>query len=208
MKILFALLLVSLLAVLFACLLPVVMKHGKPQTVRTRHRRIRFNPLNAFGRLARPFVQAMRALQGFSQRVFGGNRLVACNIAEGTHCGNVTKLTDAAIATRFLCVKIGSDADHIAVCSAVTDVPIGICTDEADAAEEPVNVALFGSAENTRKVVAGAAINAGALVATMASGKVQTAVATQYPIGRAITAAAADGDVIEIDPILPTVALA
>jgi len=129
--------------------------------------------------------------------------LVACNIAEGTHDGCLTRLTDAAIATRFLLVKKGSDTNHIAVCSAITDRPLGVCTDEAAGAEEPVSLSLLGSSHATLKVVAGAAITSGARVATMASGKVQTAVATQYPIGIALTDAAADGDIIEIDPLNP-----
>lgn len=204
MKLQILLVTIALLAVLSACLLPAVMKHGKINTARTKHQRIQFRALNPFERLARPFVQAMRELQGFSQRVFAGNRLVACNIAEGTHEGDLTKLSSAAIATRYLCVKFGADVNHVAVCSAITDRPIGICSDEATAAEENINVQLLGSGGKTRLVTAGAAIAIGARVATMASGKVQTAVTTQYPIGIALTAAAADGDVIEIDPINPT----
>jgi hypothetical protein len=141
------------------------------------------------------------------RRAFGLPTLIARNIAEGSHAGGITKLSSAAMTTRFLCVKKGADTDHIAVCSAITDVPIGICTDETAAAEEYINVALLGCAKGTLKVVAGAAITSGALVATTAAGKVQTAVATQYPIGRAVTDAAADGDIIEIDPVLPVFAV-
>lgn len=134
-------------------------------------------------------------------------RLVATNIAEGTHEENVTRLADAAVTTRFLVVKVGSDAHHVAVCSAITDVPIGVLSDEAAAAEDPVNVQLLGARCRTIKATAGAAISAGSLVATMATGKVQTAVSTQYPIGRALTTVAS-GDVVEIDPVVPTAALA
>lgn len=197
---------VATIAVLFACRLPWFLKHGsnKPDTARAKKYRVRFKKLNVMEALAAPFVAAMLPLQGLTQRVFGPSRLVACNIAEGTHAGNITRLTDAAIATRFLLVKKGTDTNHIAVCSAITDRPIGVCTDEAAAAEENVNVALLGSSKTTLKMVAGAAITSGARVATMASGKVQTAVTTQYPIGVALTDAAADGDIIEVDPINPT----
>ncbi len=139
--------------------------------------------------------------------LFPKRPLIAVNIAEGTHCGTVTRLTDAAITTRYLCVKIGSDAAHIAVPTAITNVTLGICSDEASAAEAPVNVNLLGSSERTLLVTAGDVIAAGDLIAPMVGGKVQKAASTQFPIGRALNAAAADG-LVEFDPIVPTVALA
>lgn len=129
-------------------------------------------------------------------------RLSACNVGEGTHAGSVTRKTDAALATRHLLHKVGSDADHVAPCGA-SDVPLGTVPDEASAAEENVEVALLGSAPSTRKMVASEAIDAGEKVYTAASGKVQdlpTSAATYYCVGTALTAAAADGDVIEVDP--------
>ncbi|MDB6108263.1 MAG: hypothetical protein JWR69_13 [Pedosphaera sp.] len=129
------------------------------------------------------------------------------NVAEGTHTnGQITRLTDAALATRFFVVKIGSDADHVAVSAANTDIPLGICTDEAPAAEELVSIALLGAAPGTLKAVAGAAIAAGAFIQSNGDGTVITLKATSgtwYIIGRAITAAAAANDVIEFDPCLP-----
>src|SRR5438876_808545 len=78
------------------------------------------------------------------------SRLRLSNIAEGTHgTGMLTKLTDAAISGRYKVVKFGSDAAHVAIIAAATDVPLGICTDEASGAELPVNVAIFGSTEGT-----------------------------------------------------------
>lgn len=128
------------------------------------------------------------------------------NVAEGTHCEGVkTYKTDAAFSSRFLLVKVGSDVDHIDVCGA-SDIPLGINTDSAAAAEEEVAIALFGAAEGTRRVVASAAITLGDMVVAAASGKVKTlpgSAGTYYIIGRAIKAAAADGDVIEIAPTFP-----
>lgn len=115
--------------------------------------------------------------------------------------GQRTYLADAAIATRYLLVKIGSDANHIAVCSAVTDNPIGLCTDEPAAAEDETNVAILGASPGTHIGVSGAAITAGAYVATTAAGKLQTAVATQFVIGRALTAAAGADELVEFTPI-------
>lgn len=128
-------------------------------------------------------------------------RVRFANIAEGRHAtGNVTKLTDASISTRYLLGKDGSDDNHIAACGA-SDIPLGVITDEASAAEEPVNVAILGNAVGTLLVVASEAITVGEHVYTAASGKVQDlpgSAGTYYEVGVALTAASADGDVIEI----------
>lgn len=126
------------------------------------------------------------------------------NVADGTHHGTITKLADAAITTRFLLVKIGSDAAHIAA-NGANDCPLGVCEDEPSAAEEPAAVALFGCASRTLKMQASGAVTVGAEVYTAASGKVSavSAVAgTYYRVGRALSAAT--DDVIEVDPYPPT----
>jgi len=128
------------------------------------------------------------------------------NVAEGTHEGSLSKKADAVISTRFLMVKIGSDADHIAVCGA-GDRPLGVATDEAEAIEDSVNVNLLGPSANTQKAVASEAIAVGESVFTAALGKVQNEPAsagTYFLVGRALTAAGADGEVIEIEPQAPT----
>jgi len=145
---------------------------------------------------------AMAAAVALANVIRNRGRLSACNVAEGTHAGSITRKTDAAIATRHLLVKVGSDADHIAACGA-SEVPIGTVPDEAAAAEENVEVALLGSAPSSRKMVASEAITAGEKVYTAASGKVQdlpTDAGTYYCVGTALTPASADGDVIEVDP--------
>lgn len=131
------------------------------------------------------------------------------NVAAGTHEGSVTKLADAALTTRYLVVKTGTDADHVAACGA-NDLPFGVANDEAAAAEDPMSIGLFGCAVRTQLVVASEAIIVGQEIYTAASGKVQNepAVAgTYYRIGRAVTAAAGDGDVFEMDPYPPTALL-
>lgn len=202
---------IATLAVLFACLLPVLIKHGFKKsdirTTRARRYKVRFQKLNLMERLFAPFVRAMEALQLRTQRWFGSSRLVAANIAEGQHEGHITKLTDATIATRFLMVKKGTNTAHIAVCSAITDRPMGVCQDEATAAEENVNVALLGARKDTLIGVASGAIASGSRLATTATGKLQVAVTTQFVIGIAITDSAVDGDLIEFDPINPMAAI-
>jgi hypothetical protein len=132
-----------------------------------------------------------------------GDRIVRlANIAEGTHEGGITKFTDAAITERHLLGKIGSAADRVAVCGA-SDTPIGVITDEASAGGDPVSVSLLGSARGTVRMVASAAIAQGALLEPAASGRVQTLGAgagTHHVVGRALDAAGAAGDVIEVDP--------
>ena len=129
-------------------------------------------------------------------------RVRLANIAEGTHDGNITKAVDAAITERFLLAKVGSASDRVAVAGAA-DTPIGVITDEAAAAGDLVNLALFGSARSTLRMVASGAIAQGALVEPAASGRVQTlgvGAGTHHVVGRALDAASAAGDVIEVDP--------
>lgn len=139
--------------------------------------------------------------------LFGDERLVAANTLPanvGTHDGTISRLPDAAIATRNLLHKVGSDADHTVVCGA-NAIPIGTIDDEASAAEvtaanQFLSVKLLGKGP-TKRMVASEAITAGVKVYTAASGKVSllSAVAgTYYEVGTALTAAAADGDVIEV----------
>jgi hypothetical protein len=128
------------------------------------------------------------------------------NVAEGFQPAVKTYLTDAAIATRFLLGKVGSDASHVAVCGA-TDIPLGVIHDEAAAAELGVSVAKFGLHNEGEIAVASAAIAADALLVPAANGKVVTLPATAgtyYIIGRATAAAAADGDQVEFTPCFPT----
>jgi hypothetical protein len=125
---------------------------------------------------------------------------------DGTHaCGALNLFADAALATKHLLVKQGSDASHIAVCGAA-DLPKGICKDSPGAAEDLVHVVVLGSSIETQLAIASAAIAAGIPIYTAAAGKVQsepTAAGTYYMVGYSITAAGADGDKIEFDPITP-----
>ena len=132
-------------------------------------------------------------------------RVEFANIGEGQVGGKKSYLSDAAITTRYLVVKIGSDANHIAL-AGTADIALGVASDEASAAEELVNVLLLGSQDQTVKVIAAAAITAGDFVVTAASGQVRTLPATTgtyYIIGRALNAAGAQGDTVEIDPSFP-----
>ena len=133
----------------------------------------------------------------------------AANVGASTigthHGGKLSRYAASAFTARHLLCKIGADETHVALCGAA-DIPLGLCDDEAEAAEDPINVVALGSSEGTLKARASAAIALGAMVVPDANGKVRTlpaAAGTYYIIGRALTAAAADGDELEIAPTFP-----
>jgi hypothetical protein len=139
---------------------------------------------------------------------FGSNGQCFANAGEGTTPGGkVTRRADAAITTRYLIVKKGTDATHIALNAASTTQPLGVCLDEPAAAEDLVAVQLLGSNVGTVKMVASEAIAVDALVYTAANGKIQDPPAASsgvaYKVGRALQAAAGDGSVIEVEPCFP-----
>lgn len=119
--------------------------------------------------------------------------------------GSMTKIADAALATQHLLVKVGSDADHIAVMAAVTNVPVGTC-DDTPGADESAAVRLLGSFPGTITMVAKEAISAGEQVFADATGKVTDLPAgagTYFCVGTALEAATADGNEIEVDACIP-----
>ena len=91
-------------------------------------------------------------------------------------------------------VKIASDVLAIA---GITDQDIGVIESAAFASGDLRAVRLL-SAQGTVKMVAAAAITMGANVYTAANGKVSVSASTAYPRGIAMSAATADGDVIEV----------
>lgn len=84
-------------------------------------------------------------------------------------------------------------ARTVNLCTAITDLAVGVLQDDPAAAGRPCGVAVYG----TTKLVAAAAIAAGVRVAPTAASKAQTAVGTQFPRGFAITAAAGDTEIFE-----------
>jgi hypothetical protein len=152
----------------------------------------------------------MKKFLAFLRRAFSAPvaLIPAANIAEGTHEGGISKLADAAITTRYLLVTRGTDDDHIAAVTAITDEPLGVCEDEPAAAEDPVNVQLLGLSARTMKMVAGEAIaSINTRLYMGATGKVMKesgTPATYWFVGKNLTVAGADGDVIEVIPAFPT----
>lgn len=136
------------------------------------------------------------------------NRRTRCNaLTDGNapHGKPGNLLADAALSTRYLLVKRGSDALHFATCGA-SDMPLGVCMDEPSAAEVEATLALLGAVEGTIPVVGSEAISVDEDLYTAANGKVQNtpaAAGTYYRVGRAFTACSGDGDTFRMVPCFP-----
>lgn len=94
---------------------------------------------------------------------------------------------------RYLRVKLSSGVLALA---GITDREIGVLGERVEASKH--GDVILSSASGTTPMVASAAISAGALVYTAASGKIGASASTAYIVGTALEAATADGDVIEV----------
>lgn len=99
-------------------------------------------------------------------------------------------LSDAAVTVADVIGKLGSDDDHVAVCSAATDGMIGIIQQTATAAEQTMRLVLEGIAD----VKYGGTVTRGDRLTSDASGYAITAVAGQNSIGVA-TKSGVSGDI-------------
>lgn len=106
--------------------------------------------------------------------------------------GNITFTAGGAIAKGN---PVKFDSGKVIATTAANDAAIGIALDSAAASGDLVPVAVLGAFTGTVQLKAGGAITAGAQVAANATA---TAAATDVIIGRAIEAASASGDMIEI----------
>lgn len=124
----------------------------------------------------------------------------------GTHeSGIVTYYAQTvAISLRYALVKKGTADNQIVIGDAVTR-PLGVVLDEPGI-DESAAVAILGAAPGTLKMVASSAVAAGAMLYTDSGGKVTPNWGgTRYLVGRALTPAAADGDLIEVASCFPLV---
>jgi predicted RecA/RadA family phage recombinase len=119
------------------------------------------------------------------------------------HDETVRRTNDAAVTTRHLLWKQGSTDNGVAICAAA-NVPLGTIDNEETGTGKGVTIKLLGKGP-TKKMVALAAIAAGARVYTAAGGKVQTAPtgATVSLVGVALTAAANADEIIEVNDCAP-----
>lgn len=136
-------------------------------------------------------------------------RSLAFNAA--THPNGVTSLkAEEAVSTRHLVVKRGAAATGVLICGAGA-VPLGVINDEADADDvslgTPKAIQLLGVTPGTILMVAASAIAIDSDVYAIGSGKVDNlaqAASGDYRVGRAVTAAGAANELIEVAHTLPT----
>ena len=127
-------------------------------------------------------------------------------VADGTHeQGLLSKLADAALASRYLLVKFGSDGDHVAVADA-TNAAMGVAYEAPSAADVtngvPIRVGALGKGPTKLMVAssdASGVIAVGAIVVQAAGGAVKAYTSgAGIRVGIALTASAAAGDVLEV----------
>lgn len=162
-----------------------------------------------------PLLLILLFALAFAAMVFGAVKLSAAherrglttayNIAEGTRAGSFTAKAAAAITSRYLLVKPTTNKLEVAIAGA-SDFPIAQVDDEAAAAGDLVNANLLGLSDRTLLMVASEAIALDDEIYTAANGKVQdlpTAAGTYYKVGRPLSTASADGELIEVIPCYP-----
>ena len=126
------------------------------------------------------------------------------NVGEGFQPARRTFQADAVFGERYLLVKTGSTAAHVAL-TGVGDIPKGFITDTPDVIGDEVAVAMLGLQSEGGIGVASGAIANDALLVPGANGTVRTlpvAAGTYHIIGRA-TKAAADTEQVEYTPCFP-----
>lgn len=142
-----------------------------------------------------------------AQNLLASGLVAAANTYDSAlmvHDRSVTRTNDAAVTARHLLWKKGSADTGLAVCG-VADIPLGT-VDNVESETDKVQELLLLGKGPTKKVVASEAITVGEEVFTAASGKVQdrpSGSGTYWFIGIALTAAGADGDIIEINDCAP-----
>ncbi|MGA2052306.1 MAG: hypothetical protein ABSH19_03235 [Opitutales bacterium] len=131
-------------------------------------------------------------------------RPVFANIADGTHAGAITATANVVFTAKYLLAKADATPGEVDICG-VSDVPVGVATDEAFVGDI-IAIKLLSAGASTTRMVASGAIAAESMLYTAANGQVQTEPATAgtyYLVGRSLTAATAAGDRLEVEPCLP-----
>lgn len=150
----------------------------------------------------------IRTLRLFITAFLSAPSVLEINASSANTCptGHRSFLSDAALATRHALVKKGSDENHVAIIAAASNQPLGICQDEASAAEEGMSVAMLGSVSGSILGVAGEAIGADVDVYSKGDGTLgvePTSAGTYWLVGRSVKAQATSGEPIEFRPCLP-----
>jgi hypothetical protein len=101
-------------------------------------------------------------------------------------------------------VKLHTTSGQVALCTAITDKVYGVLHSVTATIGKPVKVKVYGETP----VSANAAVALGAFVGPSTDSQGQTAVATQFIAGQALTAAGAAGDLFRVELIRSTLAVA
>lgn len=113
--------------------------------------------------------------------------------------------TPGAALAQWTRVKISSGK---IVAAGITDEnDIGVVTRQTFADGGPPVAVKLRNSGGSHKAIAAAAITAGAILFTAASGKVSVSASTAFKRGIALEAAGADGDIIEVMPLYGEVAV-
>lgn len=152
---------------------------------------------------------ALLAVDKLTGRAFRRSQGIGfANIGEGTHeHGIKSYIPDAGTNSRYLLYKIGSDADHCAVCGA-GDTPLGPSEDQADTnnLDLPIAIKLVGAVKGTVLMITDGTVVNGNRVKAAANGQVTPAATGDVSFGIAILPTdnvAAAGDPIEVIPAIP-----
>jgi hypothetical protein len=155
--------------------------------------------------MKRPLFNIMLLAVAAMVSAVRGLRLAAntYDAAVETHDASVRRTNDAAVTARHLLWQQGSTDGGVAL-GAASACPLGTIDNVESSTGLGQMVLLLGKGA-TKKMVASEAITAGEQVFTAASGKVQDTPtgATVYLVGTALTAAGADGDIIEVADCAP-----
>lgn len=156
--------------------------------------------VSAFLFLCKPRRWA-RAFEDLLHRLRGRTLLVG-NIGEAADQDIITMKADATSTTRYLLVKVGTDARHYAI-NGLGDLPIGTQGDEPAAIDDEVQIRLLGKG-GTKKMIANAAMTTtGVPVFAAAAGKI--ALSGAVKVGTLLSTAAADGSVVTVADCEPVV---
>ena len=108
---------------------------------------------------------------------------------------DVSKLAGEDLsAAQYMMVTLESDGVSVTLADAITDIVYGVLQNAPDTGE-----AAVVRVEAETKVVASAALAVGVIVGPATTGKIQTAVATQYPRGIVVSPSGADLDLAVIE---------
>lgn len=111
----------------------------------------------------------------------------------------------AAITQRYVLVQPGASPAVNFIVNVATTRPLGVVADEPLVGES-ATIQLLGGKPGSMRMVAAAAITAGSPVYTAAAGRVTSVYgATAFLVGRALSAAGAAGETIEVQHCFPMI---